>query len=557
MKIILIALAVTAATSAVRGQSCCDSLFSSMGKYVKSPDSIRQKIPTDDIFRSDTVAGDKTNLAKRIKDFYRGSDQQIFTPSEDSSVMWFGKVTNSSIQWLGIATNLPTRFEQQSRIQPSNKWIQSGLNGINSAEKIKNMDIFSEAEDFDKSVGSDIAIYQGSSALSDLNFNLTTTELVPISNGIIALKPSIYTKMMDNLPYIGNQGNIYSCSAWAVAALKSVTDNIQSKRVFPKEKNNTETFYSPSFIFTASKMNTGISACGEGIDLLEAMKILNEKGCVTFQQWPYYRNNINCVLPALTSDILNIAASNKIDIFRHARPDLLEFQYLLSHNVPIAVEVFIDNDFTQKGFKPLWSDSNPFIWSKFGSSTDSRNTKLHSMLCIGYSDNIGSFLMVNSFGPEFGNRGAFWIDYEFFFEILSDAYYIKTPELEAKIKGDKSLIQKLRTFHVSNAQQSTFLLKENTNAKLYLGVKWKIEKIVLNPAQRVVVLKARKPDGVIIRQKIPVGTGLATYFTYDNAQYFIELVNLKAAATNSNYYWFKEPASAEIKVTKLPVNTLP
>jgi|GEM_PF-5862378 len=535
-------------------QDPTDSIFAVMQSYHRLNDSVKAQLEHSIMWDEQSLGTNKTSFYKELMSFYSNNARPLLALSRDSSVLWFGKEDAADIKWLGVTTSLAGRLQKMSDVLPDT--FLSGPTHLNlhtqSEEMIMNM---FDGEDSVQNTGEELAFFRAKSFLADpLNLEINSRVIKPLSADIIVLKPSVYLKMRDYLQYVGDQGYIYSCSAWAAAGLKSIEDNIKRKRTFEyADKSSTEAFPSPSFIFTIAKENLGMPSCKAGVELLEAMKVLEDKGVIPLKDWPYYTNDIDCTIPEVNTDAIKLAATNRVK-FAPVRHNVIDFQYCLSNNCPIAVEVDIDNEFIRQGLNGNWTKNNPYIWSKFASGNKER-AKPHSMICIGYNDSYGAFLMVNSFGRGFGDNGMFWIEYDFMFDILQDAYHIKCNEFSGNSKKDKERIQLLNNKNVTAENESVFWLEEGANrpAVQKQSLKWKLLSLSMKNKKTLANLQVTKTDGTIIRKKIPLTLGVATYLTYNNMNYFIELRSLKEAVTGSALSIFNDPAMAELRITKIPV----
>jgi len=375
-----------------------------------------------------------------------------------------------------------------------------------------------------------------------------------LSSNVISIFPSIYRLDMF-VPYVGDQRSIYSCSAWAVSELQSIEKNISEHRKFTETPRiHDEYFYSPSFIYTIAKENIQDSDCQHGINIIDALNILKDSGTVFIKSCPYYKNDFKCCCN-INSKILNEAKGNKIKRFEGVKLNIIDFQYVLSHNCPIAVETYIDNDFLYKGLNGNWSNDKPFVWDHYGSSTDRSERKPHSMVCVGYNDNTGAFLMVDSHGDKLGNDGFFWIDYKFMFEeVVTQAYHIVCEEYNNETKKDKELISKINSSNnITKENEIEFVLDENGKGKVIYGYNFKCT--LIDFIQNVAHLKINKinsDQNIVLRKDLPVSNHIAVYFTDRGENYVIELEGLQKPV--KKYHGLvQEPPYAKIVVTRIKI----
>ncbi|MEQ1587907.1 MAG: C1 family peptidase [Cyclobacteriaceae bacterium] len=224
------------------------------------------------------------------------------------------------------------------------------------------------------------------------------------------------------LPSASTQGKQGSCTAFAVAyGMKTIQENIKKKKIFnPCVSTNRSSAFSPAYLFNTAKKINGSPNCTSGITFIEALVILKDSGAVFQDKVKYYPNDINACFERITPSDHSNAKKYRISSFEAPELNRESFQLLLSNDNPIGISVYVDANFEIQGFNKQWSNSNPFIWKSFQSQQGSR--KRHAMLCVGYSDQLKAFKVLNSWGEKFGTCGFFWIDYNFMFDAVYDAY---------------------------------------------------------------------------------------------------------------------------------------
>jgi hypothetical protein len=378
----------------------------------------------------------------------------------------------------------------------------------------------------------------------------TNTNL--ISEGVLTLIPTIYS--LDSFVcYIGNQKSIYSCSAWASAGIESIDDNIKKNKKYKGGvRNDSENFYSPSFIYTKAKELLVNSQCDEGIDLIDALNVLRDYGAPRLNTCGYFNNDFNCKIDNL-SKYDDEAKLHKIINFIPVDLNIIDFKHFLSHNCAIALEINIDYDFIYQGEQPKWTQENPYIWKSYVASSKFGTRKPHSVICIGYNDNIGALLMVNSFGKNFGNNGFFLIDYDFAFKngVIKQAYRLKTSVYDSCISIDKSKIAKINDSKTLVIEKTKLELNEGNSGKSFDGLKFQC--VSEDFDELLVHLKIYNSNGNVIRKDISLSYGICTFFSYGRYNYYIELLDM-VGPTTSAAGLFKNPPNAQLMLFKMENN---
>ena len=169
--------------------------------------------------------------------------------------------------------------------------------------------------------------------------------------------------------------------------------------------SNLDRIFSASYIW--NQLNGGID---RGISIAKGLKLIKEQGCC---KWAYMPANTTpfAVQPSTSAraNALNYKLSEFMR-FKTINIDILK--YCISKNYPIPFGASVDDGFM------TGKESNSFekkqdgrlIWKQ----NSGANKGGHAMLLCGYDDNINAFKVLNSWGPNWGNEGFIWVDYNFF-----------------------------------------------------------------------------------------------------------------------------------------------
>ncbi len=205
--------------------------------------------------------------------------------------------------------------------------------------------------------------------------------------------------LSQNLPPVGDQGNLGSCVAWAVAyAAKSYHEKIEENWDLANSQNQ----FSPSWIY--NQINGGQDS---GSQIPDALNLVVHQGLDTLANFPYSVNDYT-TQPDNTSYIN--ASKYKATSWTYVINNANVIKQLLNDgNVVIAsLSIFPDFDNLNNSSNKVYDNLN------VGSSRGK-----HAVVLVGYDDNIqrsngqGAFKFINSWGTDWGESGYGWLSYEF------------------------------------------------------------------------------------------------------------------------------------------------
>jgi hypothetical protein len=217
--------------------------------------------------------------------------------------------------------------------------------------------------------------------------------------------------LIDHLPPVSNQGNSSICVAMALCALKSIHEQIETGSSFNDEK----LYFSPMFIYNQIK----ISDCKSGAYISDGLKFLKKNGVCEYNK---FKELTNCnLLP--DQNAYNNALNYKIKDYKRVDGLLISknemitnMKYLLSNKQPIITSLTIDEEF-KKNEMFSWGS---WIW--LPNNSKKLTNQYHAVLIVGYDDNLNAFLIMNSYGSAWKNRGFCWVDYQHFANIQRSAF---------------------------------------------------------------------------------------------------------------------------------------
>jgi hypothetical protein len=232
-------------------------------------------------------------------------------------------------------------------------------------------------------------VYPGISVIDTSEVYTSATRLLPLAVRL-------------EMPLPGDQGMQRSCGAWAtVYGAGNYYVHLRTGKPYSDTGN-----LSPAFIYNQlSKGTRGITS------LLDNLNLFKTEGACSLKTMPY--NAKDC--SAQPDGIQRCSAKNyKIKGWEKIDPyNLTLLKGAVSQKNPVIFSIVID-----EGFDKITA---PFTWKE----RCGRLEQTHTMVIAGYDDRRNAFLVMNSWGNKWGDKGFVWIDYQFFLEnVLPDGYIL-------------------------------------------------------------------------------------------------------------------------------------
>lgn len=219
-----------------------------------------------------------------------------------------------------------------------------------------------------------------------------------------------------------NQGQQGSCVAWASAyAARTI---VQAKATGSDPKS---TAFSPAYMYNQIKIDN--SDC-QGSYIQRAMEQMSKSGALPFSQFAY--TDQSCSKQPSQQDVQK-AIPFRIKGFQRLtlsgddqRTDMLAMKQHLSQGSPIVIGMMVGGSFMQ-------DMAGQEEWIPSESDYQQRGFGGHAMCVVGYDDfkfqgeegkSVGGFLIMNSWGPEWGKNGMAWVPYPVFDYFGKEAYAV-------------------------------------------------------------------------------------------------------------------------------------
>ncbi|CAN5623925.1 hypothetical protein BH10BAC3_BH10BAC3_43040 [soil metagenome] len=297
-----------------------------------------------------------------------------------------------------------------------------------------------------------------------------------------------YISLAKFAPERQNQGHQGSCVAWSSAYGAHTILEAASRGTNPNQ-----TAFSPSYVYN----QIGLDGC-QGSYIIRAMELLQKKGGVPYNSFPYTDQDCSNT-PSTSLDAM--AAQNRIHGFNRLTttedPEGISVRAIKEHlakDAPVVIGMMVGGSFMEGMMgQKLWQPSQgDYSQQGFGG---------HALCVIGYDDRLsgGSFQIMNSWGPEWGENGIGWVRYADFKEFVREAYGLDPLPKQGEALN-KPFDCEIGLMQVDEkAKPTTYIpLKAGggnvfTSSTLPIGVKFKVE--VKNSTECYVYVFGRETDG--------------------------------------------------------------
>ena len=197
----------------------------------------------------------------------------------------------------------------------------------------------------------------------------------------------------DALP-IYDQGALGSCTANAISAAYA----------FDVLKQQEETFYIPSrlFIYYNERVKEGTVDQDSGAMLRDGIKSIKKVGVCAEDSWPY---DISKFTNKPTDSCYKEASKNKAILYKKVSRSLYDFKSCLVAGFPFVGGFSVYESFESKEVAQTGKMSMPNPSEKLLGG--------HAILVMGYDDELGCFIVRNSWGSKWGDKGYFYMPYEY------------------------------------------------------------------------------------------------------------------------------------------------
>lgn len=255
------------------------------------------------------------------------------------------------------------------------------------------------------------------------------------------------------LPEVGDQGEGDCCSAFAaVWIMKSILDNIEQSIISNNPivmAHHDQFIYNPIFTYDYAIKNVK-KVCGSAVTLLDCLQEIKERGVLKLSELKMNSLQNPCICDVNVSDSLQrVAKMRRIASFPFLNSISNEsIIQKLNNGYPIAMEFRFPKGFQNLGSNGKW---DRILDLKKVFFTES----FHSVVIVGYNIHKGLFKIANSYGKTWGDNGYFYLPFDFFTVMDSDANHSRRTIfssfyfLQNDLKGIRNKFAKLKNYSFS------------------------------------------------------------------------------------------------------------
>ncbi len=290
-------------------------------------------------------------------------------------------------------------------------------------------------------------------------------------------------------PPVGDQGTQGSCVGWSSSyAARSILHTIKTG------DDPTKTIFSPAFLYN----QIGLEGC-QGAYINNAMQTLHQVGDLPINLFPYDENDCSR-LP--NSNALAEAEKFKIKGFNRLSKnsdeygvDILAIKQNLAQGAPVVIGMSVGGSFMQMMGQEMWIPTDEdYQKDGFGG---------HAMCVVGYDDykeydgqKVGAFLIMNSWGKQYGKDGFIWVPYKVFQKFVNEAYGLYPmgkahEEVSQKLKVDLGIVDVKSKMEFKLKKTKEF--QYSTQGKIAPGTKFRLK--ITNSAECYTYVFGMETDG--------------------------------------------------------------
>lgn len=212
------------------------------------------------------------------------------------------------------------------------------------------------------------------------------------------------------MPFVYDQGNLGSCTGNGVAAIHHFSQIVQNKKAFVPSRLQ---------IYYDERSLEGTTRQDSGANIRDGLKCVANKGVCPETMWPYditkfaNRPPRKCYLEAVKHQAIK---------YMSVVPSLSQLKGCLADGFPFVFGISVYESFESDGVAKTGEVPMP--------STTEQMLGGHCIVAVGYDDATQRFIIRNSWGADWGDKGHCYLPYNYVTNrsLASDFWTIRAVE---------------------------------------------------------------------------------------------------------------------------------
>lgn len=244
-----------------------------------------------------------------------------------------------------------------------------------------------------------------------------TVPMLPLTGQKTILPASVDLRPYCPLPR--QQGAVQSCVGWATG-YGAMTITYAIRNQLRDQRAITERAFSAMYIY--QQIHQG-DCQTMGARISDAMQLLQKQGnCLASQFDIDVTNCQQPISPRIRAFAQNFRIRDYLRLFAQNAPagqKVYRLQYALAQQKPVVIGMHIRRNFLHL------NEQADYWWPDIGDATPAGG---HAMVVVGYDHRRNAFLLLNSWGEDWGQNGFVWIKYRVMAEYVKYAYIIEVDQ---------------------------------------------------------------------------------------------------------------------------------